>query len=63
MDFTDLNTEVSGGTATIKQHIIDQMSVVKAFFEYAIYVNRLTAPNQFPSGQTTCFTVTVQAAD
>jgi hypothetical protein len=63
LDFTALNTAVAGSTATIKQHIIDQMTVVKTFFEHIIEVNRLSTPNQFPSGGTTCFTVTVQAAD
>lgn len=63
LDLTGLDTTVTGGTATVKQHLIDQMTVVKTFFEYAISVNRLVSPNQFPSGTTTCFTVTVQAAD
>jgi hypothetical protein len=39
------------------------MNVVKTFFQYAIEVNRLTVNNQFPSGMSTCFTITVPPAD
>ncbi len=58
-----LDVVVSGGTATVKQHLIDQMNVVKTFFQYAINVNRLTINNKFPSGQSTCFAITVSATD
>jgi hypothetical protein len=39
------------------------MSVAKTFFEYAIYVNRLSFPNQFPSGTPDCLNFIVPGAD
>jgi hypothetical protein len=39
------------------------MSVASVFFEYAIFVNRLSVQNQFPNGTPNCFTITVPAAD
>ncbi len=43
--------------------MIEQINVAKNFFQKAIQVNRLTVNNKFPSNHSSCFTITVPAAD